>query len=265
MNPVTPRPSGGTATLDSDLNHHPRPSLSPSESQAPDRLQAAGEALPLPIVVLISGSGSNLQAMIDGAANGSLPIHILAVIANVQGAFGLERARQAGITTQVLSHKNFADRETFDTALMGLIDSFHPGLVVLAGFMRILTPGFVAHYRGRLLNIHPSLLPKYRGLHTHERVLAAQEREHGATVHFVTEELDGGPAILQARVFVAADDDVSRLAARVLIQEHRIYPQVVRWLAQGRLELGPDGLPRLDGQALHQPLRLDLLTPDQLA
>ncbi len=267
MSPTRPWPQtpDGTSIQAPDPHHVPSQSPSPCESQAAERSQAAGEALPLSVVVLISGSGSNLQALIDGAASGYLPICIQAVIANVQEAYGLERARRADIRTQVLSHKAFVDREAFDAALMDLIDSFHPGLVVLAGFMRILTPGFVAHYRGRLLNIHPSLLPRYRGLHTHERALAAQEREHGATVHFVTAELDGGPAILQARVPVAADDDASRLAARVLVQEHRIYPQVVRWFAQGRLGLGSDGLPRLDGQALHQSLRLDLLTPDQLA
>jgi phosphoribosylglycinamide formyltransferase-1 len=215
-------------------------------------------------VVLISGSGSNLQALIDSAAEGLLPIRIAAVIANEEDAFGLERARRAGIEAWVLSHRDFPDRETFDAALLTLVDSFQPGLVVLAGFMRILTPGFVTHYRGRLLNIHPSLLPKYRGLHTHERALAAGEREHGATVHFVTAELDGGPAVLQARVAVANEDDSASLAARVLTQEHRIYPQVVRWFAQGRLMLGDDDLPRLDGQPLIQPLRLDLLTSQHL-
>jgi phosphoribosylglycinamide formyltransferase-1 len=193
-----------------------------------------------------------------------LPIRIAAVIANEADAFGLERARRAGIEARVLSHRDFPDRETFDAALLTLVDSFQPGLVVLAGFMRILTPGFVTHYRGRLLNIHPSLLPKYRGLHTHERALAAGEREHGATVHFVTAELDGGPAVLQARVAVANEDDSASLAARVLTQEHRIYPQVVRWFAQGRLMLGDDDLPRLDGQPLFQPLRLDLLTSQHL-
>ncbi len=263
MSPVPPGPAGETAPLAADLNADPLPI--PADPQASGPALAAGEPPPLPVVVLISGSGSNLQALIDGAVNGNLPIRIAAVIANRGDAYGLERARRAGIPTQVLSHQDFDDREAYDAALMDLIDGFYPGLVVLAGFMRILTPGFVAHYPGRMLNIHPSLLPKYRGLHTHERALAAREREHGATVHFVTAELDGGPAILQARVPVAADDDASRLAARVLVQEHRLYPQVVRWFAQGRLALSPDGLPCLDGQALDAPLRLDLLTPDQLA
>ena len=263
MSQAPPWPTGETAPLAADLNCDPRPSPAGPQDSAPP--PAAAEPSPLTVVVLISGSGSNLQALIDGAVNGTLPIRVVAVIANRGDAHGLERARRAGIPTQVLSHRDFGDRESFDAALMDLIDGFHPGLVVLAGFMRILTPGFVAHYPGRMLNIHPSLLPKYRGLHTHERALAAREREHGATVHFVTAELDGGPAILQARVPVAADDDASRLAARVLVQEHRLYPQVVRWFAQGRLELRPDGLPHLDGQALAEPLRLDLLTPDQLA
>lgn len=263
MSPVPPPAPAETTTWAPDRIPDPHPCL--ACPQAPVQTLATGNPPPLPIVVLISGSGSNLQALIDGAANGSLPIRIACVIANRGDAYGLERARRAGIGTQVLSHKDFGDRKTFDTALMALIDGFQPGLVVLAGFMRILTPDFVAHYQGRLLNIHPSLLPKYRGLHTHERALAARETEHGATVHFVTAELDGGPAILQARVSVAADDDASRLAARVLVQEHRLYPQVVRWFAQGRLELGPNDLPRLDGQALAEPLRLDLLTPDQLA
>ncbi len=217
---------------------------------------------PLSVVVLISGSGSNLQALIDGVQNGTLPIRIRAVIANEADAFGLERARRAAIETRILSHRDYPDRPAFDAALMDLIDGFQPDLVVLAGFMRILTPGLVAHYRGRMLNIHPSLLPKFRGLHTHERALEVGEREHGATVHFVTEELDGGPAVLQAVVPVEPDDDAARLAARVLIQEHRIYPQVVLWFAQGRLLLGADGLPRLDGEALQQPLRLDNLTTE---
>ena len=263
MSPPPPPATGETAIRAPDRIPGPHPSL--ASRQTPGRTVDEGDPPALPVVVLISGSGSNLQALIDGAANGNLPIRIACVIANRGDAYGLERARRAGIRTQVLSHQDFGDRETFDGALMNLIDGFHPGLVVMAGFMRILTPGFVAHYQGRLLNIHPSLLPKYRGLHTHQRALAAGESEHGATVHFVTAELDGGPAILQARVPVAADDDASRLAARVLVQEHRIYPQVVRWFAQGRLELRPDGLPRLDGQALAEPLRLDLLTPDQLA
>lgn len=210
---------------------------------------------PLPVVVLISGGGTNLQALIDGQARGVLPITIRAVVSNVPGAGGLERARAAGIPAVTLDHRAFAARADYDQALQASIEDFAPGLVVLAGFMRILTPAFVLAYRGRLLNIHPSLLPAFRGLHTHRRALAAGVREHGATVHFVTEELDGGPGILQAVVPVLPDDDEARLAARVLAQEHRIYPQVVRWFAEGRLCLGADGYPYLDGVPLRQPVR----------
>lgn len=201
------------------------------------------------VVVLISGSGSNLQALIDGA-QADLPIHIRAVISNEPNAFGLERARGAGIETRVLNHRDYRSRQDYDAALSVLIDEFEPGLVVLAGFMRILTPAFIARFQGRLLNIHPSLLPKFRGLHTHQRALAAGETVHGASVHFVTEELDGGPVVLQARVPVEPGDDPERLAARVLKQEHRIYPQAVGWFAQGRLGLDAAGRPRLDGQRL---------------
>jgi len=218
----------------------------------------------LPLVVLISGSGSNLQALID-AARHNLPVEIRAVISNEADAFGLERARQAGIEARVLSHRGFASREAYDEALVELIDGLDPGLVVLAGFMRILTPAFVARYRGRMLNIHPSLLPKLRGLHTHRRALEAGETIHGASVHFVTEELDGGPVVLQARVPVEAGDDPERLAARVLREEHRIYPTVVRWFAEGRLCLDENGRPRLDGRHLAHPLVLGELPPSQLA
>ena len=213
----------------------------------------------LPVIVLISGGGSNLQALIDGAAAGKLPIEIRAVISNAAGVFGLERAEKAGIETRVLDHRDFPNREGYDQALAGLIERFAPGLLVLAGFMRILTPAFVARFQGRILNIHPSLLPKYRGLHTHRRALDAGETIHGASVHFVTDELDGGPLVLQARVPVKPGDDPDQLAARVLEQEHRIYPQAVRWFAQGRLDLGKDGRPRLDGRALERPLILDEL------
>jgi phosphoribosylglycinamide formyltransferase-1 len=215
-------------------------------------------------VVLISGSGSNLQALIDGVRSGFLPIDLCAVISNEADAFGLERASSAGIQTKVLDHRGYPDRETYDAALAALIDEFDPGMVVLAGFMRILTPGFVARYHGRMFNIHPSLLPKFRGLHTHQRALEAGERIHGASVHFVTEELDGGPLVLQAEVPVEPGDDPDTLAARVLAQEHRIYPQVVRWFAQGRLWLGSNGIPRLDHRMLTQPLILDQLTPELL-
>ena len=209
------------------------------------------EATRFPLVVLISGSGSNLQALID-ASQRDLPVEIRAVISNRADAYGLERARKAGIPTEVLSHKGYPDRDSYDAALQRLIDGYEPRLVVLAGFMRILTPGLVRHYEGRMFNIHPSLLPAYRGLHTHQRVLDAGDRTHGASVHFVTEELDSGPVIIQARVPVLADDTAEALAARVLEKEHRIYPQAVRWFAEGRLRLN-GGRVFLDGRALEQP------------
>ncbi len=210
------------------------------------------ERAPLSLVALISGGGSNLQSLIDAQAQG-LAIQLRAVISNRAEALGLERARRHGITTEILSHRDYPDRETFDADLAALIDRYEPGLVVLAGFMRILTPGFVARYQGRMMNIHPSLLPKFRGLHTHQRALEAGEREHGASVHFVTAELDGGPVIVQARVPVLKNDDAKSLAARVLEREHCIYPTAVRWFAEGRLRLGEDGRPELDGQSLRQP------------
>lgn len=220
------------------------------------------ESTPLPVVVLVSGSGSNLQALID-AAQGDLPIRIRAVVSNEPDAFGLERARRAGIEARTLSHRDYPSRDAYDAALGSLVEELEPGLIVLAGFMRILTPAFVARFKGRMLNIHPSLLPKLRGLHTHQRALDAGESVHGASVHFVTEELDGGPVVLQARVPVEPGDDPDRLAARVLQQEHRIYPRVVNWFAQGRLMLHADGRARLDGQVLDSPLLLDELTPEQ--
>lgn len=201
------------------------------------------------VVVLISGSGSNLQALIDSIAHDGNPARISAVISNRADAYGLQRAQDAGIATQVLDHKQFDGREAFDAALVQTIDAFNPQLVVLAGFMRILTPGFVRHYAGRLLNIHPSLLPKYKGLHTHQRALEAGDSEHGCSVHFVTEELDGGPLVVQAVIPVQSDDSPTSLAQRVHQQEHRIYPLAVRWFAEGRLRLGAQGA-MLDGQAL---------------
>ncbi|CAN7183387.1 phosphoribosylglycinamide formyltransferase [Pseudomonas sp. LjRoot71] len=201
------------------------------------------------VVVLISGSGSNLQALIDSIAHDSNPARISAVISNRADAYGLERAKQAGIATAVLDHKQFDGREAFDAALVEAIDAFDPQLVVLAGFMRILTPGFVRHYAGRLLNIHPSLLPKYKGLHTHQRALDAGDTEHGCSVHFVSEELDGGPLVVQAVVPVQSDDSPSSLAQRVHEQEHVIYPLAVRWFAEGRLQLAAQGA-MLDEQLL---------------
>ena len=212
---------------------------------------------PLPVAVLISGSGSNLQALIDGQLDGTLPIRIRVVVSNRADVFGLERAERAGIPGRVLSHKGYASREDYDADLATLLDEYQPGLVVLAGFMRILTPDFVIRHEGRMFNIHPSLLPKFPGLHTHQRALEAGEQEHGATVHFVTDELDGGPAVIQARVPVLPGDDAERLAARVLAREHVIYPLAVRWFAEGRLALGADGCPRLDGRVLDAPVQLD--------
>lgn len=208
------------------------------------------------IVILISGSGTNLQVLLDAQASQRLAGRIVAVISNEPGAGGLERAVQTGIDTTVVSHRDFPDRSTFDRALKNAIDEFDPALLVLAGFMRILTDEFVRDYRGRLLNIHPSLLPAYPGLHTHERVLQAGDHEHGATVHFVTEELDGGPSVLQGRVPVLAGDTPETLSRRVLSQEHRIYIQVVNWFCNGRLRLSADGA-ELDGQKLDKPLDID--------
>lgn len=208
----------------------------------------------LPLVVLISGSGSNLQAIIDQVAAG-LPAEIRAVISNRPGVRGLERAQQAGIETRVLDHKAYPDRESYDLALAELVHEFQPELLVLAGFMRILSSEFIQRFRGRMLNIHPSLLPKYRGLHTHRRALAAGDNEHGASVHYVTEELDGGPLVLQARVAVEPEDDEERLAARVLRKEHIIFPMVIRWVAEGRLKV-ENGQVVKDGSVLEKPLTL---------
>ncbi len=209
------------------------------------------------LAVLISGSGSNLQALIDDSQRADAPFEIGLVISNRADAVGLERAGRAGIPTRTLSHRGFETRAAYDAALAELLASQAPDLIALAGFMRILTPAFVEQWQGRMLNIHPSLLPRYRGLHTHERVLEAGDPWHGATVHFVTAELDGGPAILQARLAVLADDDPARLAARVLAQEHRIYPLAVRWFAEGRLALGSDRRAWLDDQPLSAPVILD--------
>lgn len=201
------------------------------------------------VVVLLSGTGSNLQALIDSTLTCDSPARIAAVVSNRSDAYGLQRARDAGIDTRSLDHKAFEGREAFDSALIELIDAFNPKLVVLAGFMRILSADFVRHYNGRLLNIHPSLLPKYKGLHTHQRALEAGDTEHGCSVHFVTEELDGGPLVVQAVVPVESADSAQTLAQRVHTQEHRIYPLAVRWFAEGRLVLGDHGA-LLDGQLL---------------
>ncbi|HEX6689731.1 MAG TPA: phosphoribosylglycinamide formyltransferase [Burkholderiales bacterium] len=186
------------------------------------------------IVVLISGRGSNLQALLDAG----LPVS--AVISNVAGAKGLEAAAARGVPTRTVEHRKFATREAFDAALAAAIDEFRPRLVALAGFMRVLTAGFVERYRGRLLNIHPSLLPELPGLDTHRRALASGAKRHGCTVHFVTAELDHGPIVIQAAVPVRADDTPQSLAARVLKQEHVIYPRAVRWFLDGKLVIEGD-------------------------
>lgn len=204
---------------------------------------------PCRVVVLISGSGSNLQALIDRQQDTSLAIEIVGVISNCPDVLGLERASQAGIASALLDHKNFESRKDFDTALIDLIDNYRPDLVVLAGFMRILTPEFVQHYQGKMLNIHPSLLPKYQGLHTHKRALEAGDTVHGVTVHLVTEELDGGPAIIQALVSIEATDDENSLAQKVQQQEHIIYPMAVDWFAKKRLSITNNTV-LLDGEPL---------------
>lgn len=201
------------------------------------------------IVILISGRGSNMEALIAARDAGGLPVDIAAVISNRPDAKGLETAARAGIATRCLDHKAYAGREAFDAALAECIDGFAPDLVVLAGFMRILSEGFVRRYEGRLVNIHPSLLPSFPGLHTHQRALDEGVRIHGCTVHFVTPALDHGPVIVQAAVPVLDGDTEDSLSARVLAQEHRIYPLAVRWFAEGRLRL-VDGRVRLNAQAL---------------
>ncbi|WOC24993.1 phosphoribosylglycinamide formyltransferase [Pseudoalteromonas sp. N1230-9] len=195
---------------------------------------------PCRLVVLISGSGSNLQAIIDACARGEIKADIAAVISNKADAYGLERAKKAGIQTRVLSHKDFDSREAYDAELMDIIESFEPNLVVLAGFMRILTPSLVQKFKGKMLNIHPSLLPKYQGLNTHQRAIDAKDEVHGVSVHFVTEELDGGPVVLQAKVPVLENDTADTLAQRVHQQEHIIYPLVVKWFSEQRLKMEAD-------------------------
>ncbi|AFR02562.1 phosphoribosylglycinamide formyltransferase [Pectobacterium brasiliense] len=187
------------------------------------------------IVVLISGHGSNLQALIDACKNGRLKGKIVAVFSNNAEAYGLERAQDADIPTCVLNPEDFADRAAFDAALANEIEQYEPALVVLAGYMRILSPEFVAQFAGKMLNIHPSLLPKYPGLHTHRKALENGDREHGTSVHFVTDELDGGPLILQAKVPVFSDDTEESLSERVKTHEHTIYPMVINWFLNGRL------------------------------
>ena len=195
------------------------------------------------VLVLISGRGSNLASLLRAADSGAMPARIVGVIANRAEAQGLQLAQENGVPTRVLEHRLFAERQQFDEALAEAIDGFAPDLVVLAGFMRILGAAFVGRYAGRLINIHPSLLPAFPGLHTHRRALSAGVRIHGCSVHFVTADLDHGPVIVQAAVAVLDADDEETLAARVLAQEHRIYLLAVRWFAEGRLRL-------LDGRVL---------------
>lgn len=190
---------------------------------------------PIRLVVLISGNGSNLQAIIDNITNHNLPAQIVAVISNKADAYGLERAKKAGIEQIVLSHLDYADRKLYDQALKELIDEYQPDLIILAGFMRILSNEFVEHYLNKMMNIHPSLLPKHKGLNTHQRAIDAGDKKHGCSVHFVTPELDDGPVILQATVPIKDDDTAETLAARVHEQEHRIYPEAIRLFAENKL------------------------------
>lgn len=201
------------------------------------------------LVVLISGSGSNLQAIIDACKSGKIAGKISAVISNKSDAYGLTRAENENIPTAVLANKKYADRDAYDAALIREINKYEPDLIIMAGFMRILTASFVNHFAGKMLNIHPSLLPKYQGLHTHQRAVEAGDKEHGASVHFVTEELDGGPVVLQAKVPVFSDDSASDLAERVHVQEHLIYPMVINWFCQKRLVM-KEGKAFLDNELL---------------
>lgn len=201
------------------------------------------------VVVLISGSGSNLQALIDRCNDSTINARIKAVISNNPGCAGIKRAQNAGITTYEIDHRKYESRELFDKAVSEKIDSCNPDLVILAGFMRILSAQFVAKYHGKLLNIHPSLLPKYPGLHTHQRAIEAGDKKAGVTVHFVTAELDGGPAIIQAEVPIYTEDTAETLAKRVLIKEHKIYPLAVEWFLNERICL-IDGKAVLDNQIL---------------
>ena len=205
--------------------------------------------MPSRIVVLISGSGTNLQALIDACKTSGFPGEVVAVISNKPDAYGLVRAQENKIATHTISHKDYDSRDDYDLALIKQIDRFEPDLVVLAGFMRILTANFVQHFSGKLLNIHPSLLPKYQGLNTHQRAIDANDKEHGVSVHFVTEELDGGPVILQAKVPIFDGDTSDDLASRVHEQEHRIYPLVVKWFCKGRVVMSDDKAV-LDGNIL---------------
>ncbi len=206
--------------------------------------------------ILISGSGTNLQSFIDKTGAGELDLDIAVVLSNKPGVAGLDRARKARIPVECVEHGGYPDRESFDAALNETLDRYSPDLIILAGFMRILTPVFIDHFAGKIFNIHPSLLPQYPGLDTHQRAIDAGDQWAGSTVHFVTEELDGGPLVIQGRVPVARDDTARSLAARVLKVEHQIYPEAAALFAAGRLE-HRDGTAWLDGQRLEKPIALD--------
>jgi len=216
---------------------------------------------PLRLAVLISGRGSNLQAIVDAIAAGRLMAQVAQVLSNRPGAAGLDVAAAAGLPTAVVDHRQYPDRAAFERALVVALDAARPDLLVLAGFMRVLTADFVQRYRGRLINIHPSLLPAFAGLDTHARALAAGATEHGASVHFVTAAVDGGPLIAQTRVPVMADDTPDTLARRVLCAEHRLYPQVIGWYAAGRLVLDGEAV-LLDDVPLKSPIQLNCETTD---
>lgn len=203
--------------------------------------------------ILISGSGTNLQAFIDAVGGGCVDLDLSVVFSNNPGAYGLERAEQAGIPTACIQQNDYLDRESFDRAVMHELDRWQPQLLILAGFMRILAPAFVAHYRGKILNIHPALLPLYAGLNTHQRVLDAGDEWHGSTVHFVTEELDRGPRILQGRLKVIPGESAAELAQRVQAIEHRIYPEAAGWVASGRVRFA-DGICLINEKAAETPV-----------
>lgn len=207
------------------------------------------------ILVLGSGSGTNFQALMDASRERDFPGQIIAVGCNRPKAFVLERAAQANVETFTVNHEEFGSRKEFDAALMAHVLRYNPDLIVLAGFMRILTTDFVRAFRGKLLNVHPSLLPKYTGLNTHQRALDAGDQTHGVSIHFVTEELDGGPVIAQAEVAITPDDCSDTLADKVQMKEHLLYPIVVRWFCEGRIQLGRDQV-LFDGQVLENPMRL---------
>lgn len=207
------------------------------------------------ILVLASGSGTNFQALVDASRERDFPGQVIALGCNQPRAFVLERAAQANIETFTVNHKDFSSRNEFDAALIAHILRYNPDLIVLAGFMRILTTDFVRAFRGKLINVHPSLLPKYTGLNTHQRVLDSGDQTHGVSIHFVTEELDGGPVIAQAEITVTPDDSNETLAEKVQKKEHLLYPIVVRWLCEGRIQLGDDQV-LFDGEVLKQPMRL---------